>query len=87
MKRIKQVDAVEMFIVKLPLVSPFETSFSVQTHREALLLKFTSNGVNGWGECVTSPDPYYSYETNATAVHIIKDFLVPILMQIGRAHV
>jgi len=80
MKRIERIDAVEMFIVKLPLASPFETSFSVQTHREALLLKITSNGVNGWGECVTSPDPYYSYETNATAVHIVKDFLVPILM-------
>jgi O-succinylbenzoate synthase len=80
MKRIEQVDSVEMFIVKLPLVKPFETSFSVQTHREALLLKISSGDIFGWGECVTSPDPYYCYETNSTAFHIIKDFLVAILM-------
>lgn len=79
MKRIKRIDSVEMFIVSLPLVSPFETSFSVQTHREALLLKIMSDDVCGWGECVTSPDPYYCYETNATASHIIQDFLLAIL--------
>ena len=69
----------ELFIVRLPLVSPFETSFSVQTHREALLLKIISDDVCGWGECVTSPDPYYCYETNSTALHIIKDFLIAII--------
>ncbi len=69
-----------MFIVRLPLVKPFETSFSVQTHREALLLKITSDGVSGWGECVTAPDPYYCYETNSTSSDIIKGFLIPILM-------
>ncbi len=79
MKRIKQIDTVEIFIVRLPLVSLFETSFSVQTNREALLLKIVSDDVCGWGECVTSPDPYYCYETNATAFHIIQDFLIAIL--------
>lgn len=79
MKKIKRIDSVEMFIVRLPLVSPFETSFSVQTHREALLLKIVSDDVFGWGECVTSPDPYYCYETNVTAFHMIQDFLIPVL--------
>ena len=78
-KRLTKIDSVEMFIVRLPLVSPFETSFSVQTHREALLLKIISDDVCGWGECVTSPDPYYCYETNSTALHIIKDFLIAII--------
>jgi len=78
-KTITQIDSVEMFIVRLPLVSPFETSFSVQTHREALLLKIVSDDICGWGECVTSPDPYYCYETNATAAHIIQDFLIAML--------
>ena len=79
MKRIKHIDSVEIYVVNLPLVKPFETSFSVQTHKEALLLRIASGDVFGWGECVASPDPYYGYETNLTASHIIKDFLVPIL--------
>ena len=69
----------EMFTVKLPLVSPFETSFSVQTHREALLLKIVSHHVCGWRAYGTAADPYYGYETNATASHIIQDFLIAIL--------
>ena len=80
MKHLKKIDSVEMYGVRLPLVKPFETSFSVQTHREALLLKITSDGVSGWGECVTATDPYYCYETNSTSSHIIKGFLIPILM-------
>lgn len=79
MKKIQKIDSVEMFVVRMPLVKPFETSFSIQTHREALLLKIISDDVCGWGECVTSPDPYYCYETNATASHIIQNFLIAIL--------
>jgi O-succinylbenzoate synthase len=79
LKTITKIDSVEMLIVRLPLVTPFETSFSVQTHREALLLKIAADDVCGWGESVTSSDPYYCYETNATAAHIIQDFLIPIL--------
>jgi len=78
-KKIRKIDSVEMYIIRIPLVSTFETSFSVQTHREALLLKIVCDDVCGWGECVTSPDPYYCYETNSTASHIIKDFLIHIL--------
>jgi o-succinylbenzoate synthase len=78
-KRIKQIDSVEMFVARLPLVTPFETSFSVQTLKEVLLLKIVSDDVWGWGECVTSPEPYYCYETNKSASHIIQDFLIPIL--------
>jgi O-succinylbenzoate synthase len=78
-QRIKQIDSVEMFIARLPLVTPFETSFSIQILKEVLLLKIVSDDIWGWGECVTSPDPYYCYETNKTASHIIQDFLIPNL--------
>lgn len=79
MNRIHKIDQAELFVVRLPLVKPFETSFAVQTHRNALLLRIRSSDVSGWGECVTAPDPYYCYETNTTASHIIEEFLIPIL--------
>ena len=82
MDKIKKIDQAEMVFVKLPLVKPFETSFAKQTHKEALLIKITSGDDSGWGECVASPDPYYSYETIKTAYHIIKDFLIPILIRV-----
>jgi O-succinylbenzoate synthase len=68
-----------MMTTRLRLVAPFETSFSVQRDREALLLKLSSDGVEGWGECVAGTDPFYSYETNETARHIVRDYLIPML--------
>ena len=42
-------------------------------------MRLESGGVTAWSECVSDPDPFYSYETNATARHIIKDFLLPLV--------
>ena len=81
--RIENIKAVEVFIVRLPLVSSFETSFSIQTHREALLLRIRQGSFSGWGECVCGSDPYYSYETNETALHIIRDYLAPLLFRMN----
>lgn len=79
MKILAPLERIEVYLVKLPLVTPFATSFGVETHKEALLLKITCGGVVGWGECVASPAPFYSSETNQTALHILKDFLIPVL--------
>lgn len=81
MNRINHIDSLELFVVKLPLVEPFVTSVAIETHKEALLLKISSEGIDGWGECVASPDPYYSSETNETALHIIRAFLLPLIIK------
>ena len=76
---IKSIHQADIFLVCLPLVHPFTTSFGTETHKEALLIKISADEGYGWGECVASPTPYYSYETNQTALSIIKNFLIPIL--------
>lgn len=76
---IKSINRVDIFLVRLPLVQPFTTSFGTETHKEALLIKISADECYGWGECVASPAPYYSYETNQTALLIMKNFLIPIL--------
>jgi len=76
---IDNIKNAELYLVKLPLVRAFETSFSVQKYREALLIRIVSDEASGWGECVAGADPYYSYETNTTAIHIISDYLIPLL--------
>jgi O-succinylbenzoate synthase len=71
------LDRVDAIVVRLPFVSPFGTSVHTWTCKEALLLRVEAGGIAGWGECVADPDPYYAYETTATARHIIRDFLLP----------
>ncbi|HNV02833.1 MAG TPA: o-succinylbenzoate synthase [Vicinamibacterales bacterium] len=73
---IPEIEHVDLVTVSLPLVAPFGTSVSTWTRKEALLVRVESDGVTAWGECVADPDPFYSYETNETARHIIRDFLV-----------
>lgn len=72
-------DRMDFVLVKIPFVQPFATSVQTWACKEALLLRIVSDGVTAWGECVADPDPYYSPETTATARHIIKDFLLPVL--------
>lgn len=75
------LDSIEVFFIKLPLKNPFQTSFGVQLHNEGLLLKLTTiTGVGGWAEIPLTFDPGYCYETTYTAYHILKDFIIPILI-------
>lgn len=73
------LDRIDLVTVKLPFVAPFGTSVYTWTDKEAMLLRLESGGVTAWSECVSDPDPFYFYETNATARHIIKDFLLPLI--------
>ncbi|HVO52483.1 MAG TPA: o-succinylbenzoate synthase, partial [Thermoanaerobaculia bacterium] len=78
-EEVPAVDRVDFVLVRLPFVSPFAISTAVWTAKEALLVRLESGGIAGWGECVSDPDPYYAYETNGTARHVLKDFLLPLL--------
>ena len=72
-----RIDAVELSVVRLPLVRPFETSFGRMSAREFVLVAARQDGVTGWGECVADVDPYYSSETTATSWHMLSKYLVP----------
>ena len=74
-----KLDHVDLVTVKLQFVAPFGTSVYTWTHKEAMLMRLESDGVTAWSECVSDPDPFYFYETNGTARHIIKDFLLPLV--------
>ena len=73
------IDHVDLVTVRLPFLAPFGTSVHVWTVKDAMLMRLESQGVTAWSECVSDPDPYYAYETNTTARHIIRDFLLPMV--------
>ncbi len=72
-----RIDRLELRLLKLPLVHFFETSFGRISDKHFILVRVESDGVAGYGECVTDQDPYYSAETNETAWHIIAGFVAP----------
>ena len=75
-----ELDGVEVRLIRLPLIEPFETSFGKIDSRLIFLLCLKAGGLQGWGEVVASEEPRYSYETVRTAFHVILDFFGPALL-------
>ena len=74
------IERIDLYHISQWLVSPFVTSFGPQQQRDCLLVAIHADGLTGWGECVATNDPGYSYETVGTAWHILSDFLIPALV-------
>jgi len=75
--RIEQID---LRVVRLPLVRPFQTSSSRKAHLDHILVRVVAGGLVGWGECASPSDPYYCPETTETCWHILHDFLGPLVL-------
>ena len=75
-----KLDRVNLYHLRMPLVSPFETSFGRITTRDCIILEAFAEGLAGYGECVADRDPGYGYETSQTAWHILRDYIIPALM-------
>jgi o-succinylbenzoate synthase len=73
---------VELRRIRLPLVSPFRTSFGTEQARDILLVKVTSDEAEGWGECVAGAEPLYSSEYTDGAQHVIREHLLPRLLAV-----
>ncbi len=76
-----KIERIELHHISKKLVHPFRTSFGTQLERPSILAAVYSQGLVGWGECVASLEPGYSYETIQTAWHIQRDFLIPALLK------
>ncbi|HEV3225428.1 MAG TPA: o-succinylbenzoate synthase [Acidimicrobiales bacterium] len=74
-----KIDAVELRRIRLPLVTPFRTSFGTQTARDVLLCRVVTPEAEGWGECVAMEEPLYSSEYVDGAAAVIRAHLLPRL--------
>ena len=74
-----KVQKITLREIRMPLVTPFETSFNRLTHRRMLIVEANVDGISGWGESVAGEGPFYAPETVETAWHILRDFIWPIL--------
>ncbi len=75
-----KIEQIELYHISMPLVAPFETSFGVETERHGIIAALRADGLTGYGECVASREPGYSYETASTAWHILTEFLAPRIL-------
>ena len=65
------LDAIEVKLLRLPLVRPFETSFGRIDTRLIAITRVEADGISGWGEIVAMEEPLFSYETVDTSRAVI----------------
>lgn len=75
-----QLQRLELRRIALDLVTPFRTSFGVETNRDILLVRVQTDAGVGWGECVSSHEPAYSSEFVNGSSLVITEHLWPTLV-------
>ena len=78
-----RVRAVELYLVGLPLVRPFRTSFGTSTEKVCVMARVETNEAEGWGECVADIEPGFSEEFNEGVWLVLRDLLAPAMFRAG----
>ncbi|TEU00073.1 MAG: o-succinylbenzoate synthase [Anaerolineales bacterium] len=81
-----RIERIELHHISMRLKNSFITSFGEELDRECLLVRVYSEGLDGWGECVASREPGFSYETVETAWHVLRDFFIPAILNRPVSH-
>ena len=76
-----QITEVTIRKMKMKMKEPFATSFGTMQDKHFLLLEVHDEiGNIGWGESVAFDAPWYTEETVETNLHMLRDFLIPLLI-------
>ena len=81
-----KIESVTLHQIRMPLLSPFTTSFGTEHNRPCLIVEVAGESLTGYGECVAGDGPWYSYETIGTARHVMQEWLIPRLLQADIEH-
>lgn len=76
-----KIERIELRTIHLPYVAPFETSGWRELGRYPIIVRVDADGATGWGETAVGTNPFYSEECTATCWVIMRDYLVPMLME------
>jgi o-succinylbenzoate synthase len=76
-----KVEKVKLERLKMPLLSPFQTSFGTEIEKEFILVSVYGDGQVGYAECVAMETPVYNEETIDTVWHIAEQVIIPKLLE------
>src|SRR5699024_1449789 len=94
MYSIKRSDIMTLTIKKIilkrlnmTLKNPFKTSFGTVQDKDFFIIEIHDNtGLIGYGESVAFSSPWYTEETTETTLHVMRDFLIPLLQTHSISH-
>lgn len=75
-----KIERIKLSVISMKLKTPFSTHLGKVHDREGIVIEIISrDGVSGFGEVVAFSSPWYTEETVQTALHMLKDFFIPLL--------
>src|SRR5690348_5644280 len=75
-----KISSIQLYCVQMPLKVPFVTHLGKVAERTGIIVEIIDhNGLSGLGEGVAFSSPWYTEETVETCLHVISDFLIPLL--------
>lgn len=75
-----RIDAVDLYHVAMPLISPWRTAYGADYTVESVLVRMESGGQNAWGESSPLAAPCYSPEWAGGIFATMKKWLAPTLV-------
>ncbi|WHX28254.1 o-succinylbenzoate synthase [Virgibacillus halodenitrificans] len=76
------IKQIKLHKLKMKMKHPFTTSFGTMQDKEFFITEaIDDRGNRGFGESVAFTNPWYSEETVETNLHMMRDFLIPILQE------
>lgn len=74
-----KLERVELFRLEVPLKAPFVTSFGTTRFKDSIIVAVTADGVTGYGESMSLPEPYYNEESHVSIWAMLRTYIVPLL--------
>lgn len=75
-----RIDAARAYLVRMPLKSPWKTSFGAQPDIATVLVRLDAEGASGWGEAAPGTWPLFCGEWGASTFALVRDYLLPRLV-------
>ena len=80
------VHGLELLWLDLRLRSPHVSALGAMVERPVVIARVVTDSGDGWGECAALPAPTYSEEYAEGAWSVLRDYLVPLLLEGVRAN-
>lgn len=81
------IKKIHLHKLSMTLNHPFSTSFGTLQNKEFFIIEaIDHDGHRGYGESVAFSSPWYTEETVQTSLHMMEDFLIPLLQKHPISH-
>lgn len=82
-----KISSIQLYVIEMPLKVPFVTHLGEVEQRRGIIVEIIDkDGLSGFGEGVAFSTPWYTEETVETSLHVITEFLIPLLQKHPLGH-